>query len=550
MPPTDRQQRLNAVWVRHKQGNLEHAYQAYLQFLHEFPDDPTALHYLGLLAQQTGHPDTAIDLIRRSISIQHDDPHALNHLGQIYASKKQLDEAAECFERAISIDAAFPEALNNLGNIMRKKERFGEALQLYQRAIALAPTSHQGHYNLGKLYRDTRAFEQALSQFEQAIALDPTNYRAHYELALCLEELGRFDEAIWRYRAALQKKPDHARSLANLLALTSPLPDAALVERAAQVALAPSTGDEARAKLHQSIGKYHDRRGDYTQAFSHFAASNAVQRRWSKPWVAAQADSVVGDAKARFDADYFLAVRDLGHSSTQPVFIVGLPRSGTTLVEQILASHPEVFGAGELMEMPKIAQSFVQPEPAAILAAAQRYLNHLATLAPAETIRVTDKLPINYRHLGLIATLFPRAAIVHCRRDPRDVALSCFIEMIKITDLDFTSLTGVAQAIIQEARFMEHWRSVLPMRVYEIDYARLVNDHEVEIRRLIEFCGLPWNDRCLSYFKTARHVDTPSRWQVRQPIYGSSNGRWRHYEKQLQPAIELLRTAGFIIEPA
>jgi hypothetical protein len=258
--------------------------------------------------------------------------------------------------------------------------------------------------------------------------------------------------------------------------------------------------------------------------------------------VTARLDAII----SRFDVSHFRAVRGAGHPSERPIFIVGMPRSGTTLVEQILASHSMVFGAGELGEIPRIAADLSSFEAGGILAAAQRYLDSLGRIAPTEAQRVTDKLPVNYRHLGVIATLFPNARIVHCRRDPRDIALSCFIEMFNIRDLDFTDLEGIAHAIVEEARLMQHWRTVLPVSIFELDYAQLVMHLEIESRRLVEYCGLPWEDHCLSFHRTERNIDTPSRWQVRQPIYSSSAGRWRNYAHQLQSAISILDSYGLI----
>lgn len=541
----DHRQSLEEAWARHKRGDVEYAYREYQRLLRQRPHDARALHYLGLLAQQTGHPQTAIELMSRSIAIDQSDPKTFNHLGQIFAYGRQFQAAERCFRCALDVDPNFSHALNNLANVLRKQARHAEALELYRRAIALDPQAREARYNLGKALRDMRAFPDALQEFERAIEADPSNHRACYELALCLEELGRFGEAEKRYLQALQIKSDHARSIANLLALRTFVPDDGFVARATELAADARVRDEERAKLHQGIGKYYDGRRDYERAFSDFAASNAVQRKWTTSFDTARAAAQVRALTEPFDAAHFAAVRAFGHVSRRPIFIVGMPRSGTTLVEQILASHPQVYGGGELTEIPKIARELINArEPAAIEAAALRYLEHLAQNAPPDAVRVTDKLPINYRHLGVIATLFPQACIVHCRRDPRDVALSCFIEMFNIRDQDFTDLEGIAHAIVQQEQLMSHWRRVLPTAIHEVSYEKLIASQEDATRALLEYCGLPWDDRCLVYFKTERNVDTPSRWQVRQAIYRSSVGRWRNYASQLQPALAILQSAG------
>jgi tetratricopeptide (TPR) repeat protein len=541
----DRQGRLEEARARHQRGDLNFAYAAYQALLRDFPDDAKTLHYLGLLAFQTGHSQQAIELLQRSLSIDGSNAAAHGYLGQAYVANQRWTEALQSFQRAYAIAPTSAEVMNNLGNAMRQTGRSDEALALYRKAIAAEPASREAHYNLGKLLRDRRAFDEALRSFEQATTLDALNYRAQYELALCLEELGRFGEALVRYQAALLAKPDHARSMANLLALKVFDADRAFVERAIAVA-ERQYGSEGAAKLHQGIGKYFDRTGDHKRAFAHFAASNAIQRNWSKPPAAGIEHSKYLEAAARFDPHYFASVKHLGNPSRRPIFIVGMPRSGTTLVEQVVASHPLVFGAGELMEMPRIAAELSGRHPPNLATAAQRYLDHLSALAPDSATYVTDKLPINYRHLGTTASLFPNSRVIRCRRDSRDVLLSCYIEMFGIADEDFTSLDGIVRVILNEARLMAHWKSVLPVPIHEVDYSKFIADQEGETRRLLAFCELPWDSRCLSFYSTARFVDTPSRWQVKQPVYASSQGRWKNYSKELEGSIAVLEAEGLL----
>jgi hypothetical protein len=230
------------------------------------------------------------------------------------------------------------------------------------------------------------------------------------------------------------------------------------------------------------------------------------------------------------------------------VFIVGMPRSGTTLTEQILASHPAIFGAGELQSIPDIARSMKPDYPQRMLrmnaaeigGLAQRYLAAIEALAPPEALRVTDKLPVNFTHLGVIATLFPNARVIHCRRDPLDSGLSCFIELFRLSRDFTTDVESIGRYYLQYERLMAHWRKVLPLPVYEQRYEKLIADQEAGSRALVAHCGLPWDDACLNFQGAERTVMTPSRWQVRQPIYSSSIGRWRNYERHMAPMAHLL----------
>jgi hypothetical protein len=234
---------------------------------------------------------------------------------------------------------------------------------------------------------------------------------------------------------------------------------------------------------------------------------------------------------------------------------VGLPRSGTTLTEQILASHPHVFGAGELQDIPNIVQSLGRRYPRAFMRLDERNLSALRRLytttidsiAPAGIRYVTDKLPMNFIHLGLIAMLFPEARVIHCRRNPLDVGLSCFIEQFEMQNDFSTDLMNFGRYYLQYRKLMRHWHGALPLPCYELEYEHLVQDQETETRKLIAFCGLEWNDACLRFTETTRTVKTPSRWQVRQPVYRSSVGRWMNYRKHMTPLIHLLEQNGYAV---
>lgn len=424
-----------------------------------------------------------------------------------------------------------------------------ERSQAYERAIAAQRSGR------------TR---EAIALSSEALAADSSLFKAQHLLGLCHEELGEFELAITHYREALRIKPDHARSLANLIALPTFEAPPELLGQAQTMLENAALEPMGRAKLHHALGKLHERRGEHDAAFAHFARSNAAQRTMLPPFDRASLAATVDMIIATFDAPLFAALRDAGNPSRRPIFVVGLPRSGTTLVEQILASHPDAFGAGELLAMTDIAkeallrmrssgehaatprretaatESFVTGlDSATVQRLAQAYLSKLDALASPGASRVVDKLPFNFAHLGLIAILFPRAAIVHCQRNVLDVALSCYIETFR--QLAWTmDLGDIGFYIAQKERLMEHWRRVLPSPIHEVDYSRLIDEQESETRALLTHCGLEWNEACLEFFRTERHVNTPSRWQVRQPIYGSSRERWRRYRRHLDPLLATL----------
>jgi tetratricopeptide (TPR) repeat protein len=386
------------------------------------------------------------------------------------------------------------------------------------------------------------AVSEACEIYREVLAREPRNARAHHLLGLCLEELGQFEPAVSHYRAALNAQPGHARALGALLAMPGFRAEDALVLKAQRLLGQPTLEAGPRAKLHFGLGKHLERAGDFDAAFGHFVAGNAAQRPALPPFDPRALVASVDSLASRFDAGHFRAVAGAGHPSDRPVFVVGMPRSGTTLVEQILASHPAVFGAGELTLMMELSSEPFPRDVEAITPCAQRYLARLDVIAPAAS-RVVDKNPLNFAQLGMIATLFPRAKIIHCRRHPLDVALSCYAEPLK--GLGFASdLADIGEFIVQKERLMEHWRRVLPSPMHELDYERFVVDQEAGTRALVAHCGLEWNDACLGFFRTERHVNTPSRWQVRQPIFASSVGRWHPYRRYLQPVVDALERAG------
>lgn len=551
--PVDQQ--LEAILQRHRRGEIEFAYHAYRQILVQYPEHPTALHYLGLVAQQVGRGDEALRLLKRSSELNPRDPRVFNHLGQVVLAQGRADEAVRYFEQALAVDPRHADSLNNLANTYKARGALREAIELYRRALEIAPHSALSSYNLGNALKDATEYDAALQMFERALAADPKHLSARLNLAILLEQKGRFEQASEHYRTVLQIKPDHPKALANLIAITA-RPEPQLIHSAEQQLGVADLDSEDGIKLHHGAGKHYDRQKDYERAFQHFSATNELLKRRKAPFNPQQAIDYVDRIIAAFSPEYFARLRAsgadaAGSNSSRPVFIVGMPRSGTTLTEQILASHPAAFGAGELQDIPNLVKTLRYPEEFVTQATtatqqqAQRYLATLEQLAPASAIRVIDKLPVNFMHLGMIATLFPAARVIHCRRDPLDVGLSCFIERFDLSHDFTTDLTSFGHYFLQYERLMQHWRRVLPLALYEQPYERLVADQEAGTRALLAYCDLPWDPACLNFQQTDRAVLTPSRWQVRQPMYSNSVSRWRNYERHMQPLRELLESRGY-----
>jgi len=556
MSPDPWDEKVESAFQRHKQGDLRYANGVYRQALSQNPDHPAALHYLGLIAQQTGRSDEAATLIARSIAINPADPRAHIHLGQIQIALKDTAAATRSFERALELDPDNVGALNNLANVVRVRD-LRQAVALYRRALALDPTAAFAAYNLAQALTEDNGADEAMALFHQVIALEPRHFEARHALGMLLEQRGKFFEAIEQYRAVQDVNPAHAPSLANLLDIRDYQPDDATVKRAEAILSRGSATVEDQIKLHHGLGKHYDRHGAYHKAFVHFATSKKRLRSqglgFDSSVVAKSFDALI---KA-FDVQIFDHDRPIGSRSERPVFIVGLPRSGTTLTEQILSSHPQAFGAGELRKIPEFVK-LLRPDYPEIMETidggelaelAADYLDHLDRLAGRDALRVSDKLPTNSLNLGLIARLFPNAKIVYCRRDPMDIALSCFMELFDL-DQDYTTdFTDFGTYFLLHERLMAHWRRVLPIPIHELSYEEMVSSPEASTRALLDYCGLAWDPACLNFTSTDRTVRTPSRWQVRQPIYQRSVGRWRNYAEHLKGLERQLKEAGYAYAP-
>lgn len=550
-------QRLAEAFDRHKRGDVQLAYSVYRQVLDEQPRHATALHYLGLVAQQAGRSSEARELLQRSIEIDPADPRAHNHLGQVLFALNRRAEAIDSFEQALAIDPEHTDAMNNLANLIKTRD-LDRAITLYRRVLALRPAASHAAYNLANALQLDDQYDAARQLFERAIQLDPDNHLAHHNLGVLLEQQGRFDAAMTHYQAARGINPKHARSLARLLSLRTYEPDEQSVRDAETMIGSDRTATPDQVRLHGGLGKHYERRSEFDKAFEHFTAANALSAAQSAPFDISRVRTYFDRIIDTFTPAYFESARPVGNPTDQPLFIVGMPRSGTTLTEQILGSHPAVLTTGELPAISRIVRNMWPPYPepvarteAATLGSwADEYMRELhavaaghSDLAANSALRITDKFPLNFIHLGLIATLFPNARIVHCRRDPLDTGLSCYAERFGLEDDFTTDLRHFGEYFLEHERIMKHWRAVLPAQILELRYEDLVADAEGCSRRLIAHCGLEWDAACLAFQHHDRPIQTPSRWQARQAIYRTSVGRWRCYEKQLAPLIDLLHGA-------
>ena len=565
--------------VQRALGDLDAAIESYRRALALNPDLAGAHNNLGNVQRDLGDLQAAGECFRRALQLTPDYAEAHNNLGIVHRNLGDLDAARECCRRALACQPHFAEAHNNLGNVQRDLGALDAAVESYRRALALKPRFAEAHYNLGIVHRDLGDLDAAIESHRRAVDLRPDYAEAYNNLGNALNDIGRLDEAEQNYRRAAELKPDYAEAynnLGNVLASVGRLDEVERYYRRA-VELKPNyaeayrnlfsirkieeqdsvigsveklygeTSASAEDRMHFAfgLGKAYDDLGHYAEAFAYLTEANRLKRQ-SFAYDVAQ------------DARFFLRIREVfqeslfkrhakaGRRDDTPIFIIGMIRSGTTLVEQILASHPAVFGAGELHDLSTVADSAVQerglrfPESiedlddAAFNRLADDYLRRLRVRG-GRARHVTDKMPSNFCHVGLIRLIVPSARIIHVRRNPLDTCLSVFANYFVHDHPYAYDLTELGAYYRHYEALMEHWRHVIPDGMLELSYEALIEQPEAEIRRLLDSCNLPFDPACLSFHETKRPVQTASVSQVRQPLYRKSLARWRNYEAQLKP---------------
>jgi tetratricopeptide (TPR) repeat protein len=456
----------------------------------------------------------------------------------------------EFFKKALQCDPDSAEAHLVLAFSYEEMLDYLAASRHFQRALEITPGSIPALRGLGRALIGADNIDLALEQFVKATRLDPSNSILKFEHATALMKVGRMDEAAAILRANIAKDPSSVHSYFALAQTQKFSIEPA--ELGALLALLdqPGLNSGNRANIHNTAGKILNDLGRYDEAIDHIkAGKSADERKYDISEVRNRVDTLI----AAFTPELLKAKAGLGDPSEVPVFIVGMPRSGTSLTEQICASHSGVFGAGELVKMAGVVRSAgytqtpngkIQKHPQSLTSAeakslAGRYLDFIRNLSP-DALRIIDKLPHNFLNIGMIALLLPNARIIHCRRDPIDNCVSIFLQAFNETHAYAADMSNLGLYYREYDRLMRHWNKLLPGRIHECSYEAVIADQESESRRLIDFLGLPWEDACLRYYEADRTVMTASLWQVRQPIYQSSVKRWKKYENKIQPLIEAL----------
>lgn len=501
---------LRQAKVQHQSGHLQNAETLYLSILKKYPNYADAMYLLGVIAGQVGQHDIAIAR----------------------------------FQQTLVVKPSFAEAHSNLGFALQRLGRMEEALYHYGQALVIKPNFVEAHSNIGDTLNELGRHEEAIAHFKQALAIKPEYAEAHYNIGTILQELGQHEDAMLQYDQALAIKPDIAKAHYNSSLIKPNQEQVPIIE---QLMTSPTISEEETINYHYALSNIHNDAKSYTKAFEHAQQANSKKRK-TVLYDPQKHSSFVDSLINAYSKDYFQNKTTHGTDSELPVFILGMPRSGTTLVEQIISSHPQVHGAGELDYLQGIEKEIAKQfetsnhypqcisicNDSDILGYYKKYLEALGDYS-TDIKRITDKAPSNFLRIGLIKTLFPKARIIHCQRNALDTCTSIFLNYFtKEIEYSF-DLSEIAHYYQDYERIMTHWRTLFADDIFEVRYEELVMNQENMSRQLIDYIGLEWDEACLNFHKNKRAVKTASNLQVRQPIYTKSVERWKRYEEHLEP---------------
>lgn len=563
-----------------QRGQYRHVADCCRNALKTSPSNANAHSLLGSASVMLNRPDDAIQHLEIASRLAPGNPGIQTNLGNALYAAGKIDQAIARYTAALQIQPGHAQASFGLGNCSLATGRWEDAISHYRTAYLAMSGNYDINMSLGKSYANVGALDEALQCFERARTLTEHPAIALCDIAKTLQLMGRLEQALAYAELSLQSDPDNAdaRALhADILYKAGRLDDAraqvsllldaqaitphvvetlgnmchhfdaceTVINLAEKLVADDGTSRMDRMSLHYLLGRLHDRAAEYRTAFSHYdQANNIMPDDFDRDGQVKMIDHLI----AAYGIDLSAELPRSRCTDERPVFIVGMPRSGTSLVEQILASHAEIFGAGELSRIKELAGEAYRPDPNGLMTQpaqfsvhaldglAQKYLAVIDSVCGA-ALRCTDKMPANFLWLGLIMQLFPGARIIHCRRDPRDTCLSIYFQQFSRSHAYATRLDNIAFYYRQYERLMSHWRGALDIRMLEIRYEDLVRDIATHARGMVEFLGLDWDPNCANFHESGRTTATASWDQVRRQAYTGSIARWKHYRDQIAPLL-------------
>lgn len=540
---------LGLVYKNSLQYNQARTY--YLKALNIDPKLTKAHLYLGNLLRDQGNIAGASAAFLNASKISPDNADIWYELGRCFEQQRETDQAIRCFQKAIELK---PDQVNHylyLGKAYYESEQYEPAEQALKKADELNPNTGNILEQLGILYYKKGDDARFHEYFERAISLDSNNHHHYHNYGVCHFQAGDIDKAKPLFEKSIEVAPGFAQGYYNYSQVKKFKAKDPAIKAVEELLSNARMSIPDQVECHFALAKMYDDCKQYDNAFDHAETGNNLK---AFPYNKEKEHQFIEDLKTIFNQDFIQTLRQHGNTSDQPMFIVGMPRSGTTLAEQILGSHEDVGPRGELSAMIDITKSLkdtaspdtIYPNlmkkanPTLIGQMSDYYLDQIRQHVDPSIKRITDKMPYNAFHLGMVAVLFPNAKIIHCERNPLDTILSIFFQNFRFLQKCGSTLDSMADFYQGYKSVMTHWKTIFPESIFTLNYEDLVKQPEPTIRNLIEFCELPWQESCLKAHKQKSSVKTASIWQVRQPIYTSSVEKWKNYEKHLESIKYLL----------
>ena len=523
-------------------GRVQAATEAFKKVIELSPTYADGFNNLGVALQEQGKLEEAIASYNKALSLKPDYADAYNNMGNAFKEQGKLDEAIASYNKALSLKPDYADAHYNMGIALQDQSKLEEAITAYTKALAIKPDRAEACNNMGVVLQNQGKLEEAIASYNKALSLKSGYAEAYCNMGNALHEQNKLDEAIASLNKALSLKPDYAeahRSLSHLLEYNA---DHLQVAAVAEMMKRSHLKDGDRCNLHYAFAKMNEDFGDLEVAFGNYVAGGKLRQKLLSYDInqdEIRFNQIKTTAPKIRDTLFNKPIKAALHT---PIFILGMPRSGTTLVEQIISSHSEVHGAGELSFLQRFALPLIESNQTvnsdSIFQVRSAYLDELDKVSNGNLF-VTDKMPQNFQYVGLILKALPEAKIIHVKRDPAATCWSNFKHYFFSKGLGYSyDLKDTVSYFKLYQDLMNFWEQQYTGQIYHLDYDRLTVEQEAETRRLIEHIELAWEGACLSPQKNKRNVRTASQQQVRKKVYTGSSDAWRKFEPYLNSVFD------------
>ena len=541
---------LDNVMDLYSSGHIKESLSAVNLMIQDHPNEPILFNISGACFSSIGPIDSAIQAFKKAISLKPEYSEAHYNLGVVFQKNSQNDDAYNCYEKAIKINHAYPQAHNNLGMIDLKRRKLDAAVKCFEWAIAYSPNYVEAHNNLGAAFQELMLFEKAKEQYEKALLINPKFAPALNNLGAACEIFGLTEQAFNNYTNAINEDPNYSEAHRNLSVIKKYKKNDTQINQMESLYKKTHLTITDRRNLCFALAKVYDDLGENDQFFKFLNEGNDLRKQELNYKFSSSQKTHDGLLKAFKKTPNILYESVQKESNIRPIFILGMPRSGTTLVEQIIASHEKVHGAGELNNLKNIVTPLLENHFNSnnktinqddIELIRKQYLDSLIKLNSEEKI-LTDKMPMNFKFIGYILSAIPEAKIIHVKRDARATCWSNYKHYFSSGNGFTFNQKDLAKYFGLYSELMNYWHKLFPDKIYELSYEKLTENQKQETEKLLKYCDLNWDKNCLNFHKNTRAIKTASSSQVRKKMYQGSSEAWKKYEPNLQPLLEGLKS--------